>query len=78
MPDGEGRLAVEQQAVQVFQDAEASTYLVLDLQQVGKHPLLLLAFAAPADELLPVFTTRPADSKLLALLLAVTLLPNAP
>ena len=75
---GEGQAAVQEQAVQAFQDARVSSCLVLDLVQPLKHPLLLLAFAAPSNEPIPAFAAGSAGVRLLAQLLPAALQPNAP
>lgn len=75
--DGEGTAAVQEQAVQAFEDAKVPSPPVLHLPQLLKHPLLLV-FAAPADEPVPAFAAGAAGIKLLAQLLPATLQPNAP
>ena len=77
-PHGEGqKTVVQQQGVQAFQDAKAPSCLVLDQQQLVKYPLLL-AFAVPADEPLPVYGLTYTGNRLLAQLLPITIQPNAP
>ncbi|WP_345156192.1 RNA methyltransferase [Pontibacter saemangeumensis] len=70
--------AVQKQPVQAFQDARVSAYLVLDLPQLAKLPLQLLAFAAPADEPIPAFARSAAGARLCAQLLPGAIQPNAP
>ena len=75
---GEGQAAVQEQAVQAFQDARVSSCPEIGLAQPIKQPLLLLAFAAPTNEPIPAFATGAAGVRLLAQLLPATLQPNAP
>lgn len=72
-----GAVAVQEQAVQAFEDAKVPAPPVLHLPQLVKH-LLLLVFAAPADKPVPAFAAGAAGAKLLAQLLTATLKPNAP
>ena len=73
-----GAVAVQEQAVQAFEDAKVPAPPVLHLPQFLKQPLLLLLFAAPADKPVPAFAAGAAGAKLLAQLLTATLKPNAP
>lgn len=75
-PDGEG--TVQEQAVQAFEDAKVPSPPVLHLPLLLNHPLLLLVFAAPADEPVPAFAAGAAGIKRLAQLFPATIQPNAP
>ena len=75
---GEGQAAVQEQAVQAFQDARVSSCPEIGLAQAIKQPLLLLTFATPTNEPIPAFATGPVGARLLAQLLSAALQPNAP
>ncbi|MCC9169086.1 hypothetical protein [Pontibacter harenae] len=75
---GKDKIAVQQQSVQAFLDAEVPSSLVLDLRQLERHPLLLLAFAASCDEPSLDYATTYSGIKLSERLFPVSIQPNAP
>ena len=77
IPDGEEAASVKHQAVQVFADARKVPSIVLVFKQAFKYLPQQFAFIPLADDLSD-HTLSDTGAKLLARLLQIDILPNAP
>ncbi|MHC2991992.1 hypothetical protein OB13_10475 [Pontibacter sp. HJ8] len=76
-PAGEDTGSVKKPAVQVFEDAKASSSVVLSPLQTIRASLLRLAFLPPSVDF-PICASEAIGGERIAQLFLISLLPNAP